>query len=109
MSVDGYTAGPRQSEKDPLGVSGEGLHQWVVSLAAWRAQHGLEGGKVDQSTPVMEEESARIGATIMGHNMFGGHPGSWDDARPWNGWWGDDPPFHLVPTLLGGGERLFEA
>ena len=26
--------------------------------------------------------------------MFGGHPGAWDPAKPWNGWWGADPPFH---------------
>jgi dihydrofolate reductase len=30
----------------------------------------------------------------MGRNMFGGHPGPWDPARPWNGWWGTNPPFH---------------
>ena len=28
----------------------------------------------------------------MGRNMFGGGPGPWDGA--WNGWWGDDPPYH---------------
>ena len=28
----------------------------------------------------------------MGRNMFGGH-GAWAD-QPWDGWWGDDPPFH---------------
>ena len=28
----------------------------------------------------------------MGRNMFGGR-GPWGD-QPWNGWWGDDPPFH---------------
>jgi dihydrofolate reductase len=30
----------------------------------------------------------------MGRNMFGGHPGPWDPARPWKGWWGANPPFH---------------
>jgi dihydrofolate reductase len=100
MSLDGYTAGPRQSKKEPLGVGGENLHGWVTQLAAWRGQHGLEGGKVDQSTKVMEEETANIGATIMGRNMFGGHPGPWDDGRPWNGWWGDNPPFHHPVFVL---------
>ena len=28
----------------------------------------------------------------MGRNMFGGS-GPWEDD-PWDGWWGDDPPFH---------------
>jgi dihydrofolate reductase len=26
--------------------------------------------------------------------MFGGHPGPWDAAKPWRGWWGANPPFH---------------
>jgi dihydrofolate reductase len=35
-----------------------------------------------------------IGATIMGRNMFGGHPGPWRADQPWKGWWGNNPPFH---------------
>jgi hypothetical protein len=27
---------------------------------------------------------------------------------PWNGWWGENPPCHLVPVFLGAGVRLFE-
>lgn len=42
ISLDGYTAGARQSLKDPLGEGGEQLHEWVVALAAWRAPHGGE-------------------------------------------------------------------
>jgi len=100
MSLDGYTAGPRQSPENPLGEGGEQLHEWVLPLAAWRAPHGLKGGTVDQSTPVMEESLINIGATIMGRNMFGGHPGPWDPAKPWNGWWGDTPPFHHPVFVL---------
>ena len=37
---------------------------------------------------------SNVGATIMGRNMFGGHPGPWDRNEPWQGWWGDKPPFH---------------
>ena len=100
MSLDGYTAGPRQSVEDPLGVGGMRLHEWVFPLAVWRAQHGLEGGVVDESTPVLAAELANIGATIMGRNMFGGHPGPWRDSTPWNGWWGDDPPYHHPVFVL---------
>lgn len=49
---------------------------------------------MNESTRVLEEEVVNIGATIMGRNMFGGHPGPWDPASPWNGWWGKNPPFH---------------
>jgi hypothetical protein len=50
--------------------------------------HGLEGGELNESTRVVEESLANIGATIMGRNTFGGHPGPWDAREPWNGWWG---------------------
>jgi dihydrofolate reductase len=105
VSVDGYAAGPNQSEKDPLGEGGEQLHDWVVKLAAWREPHGREGGEVNASTPVMEEALAGIGATIMGRNMFGGGPGPWPEDPPWNGWWGDDPPFHHPVFVLTHHER----
>jgi len=32
--------------------------------------------------------------------MFGGPPGPWDAQSPWNGWWGDDPPFHHPVFVL---------
>ena len=100
MSLDGFVAGPDQSVDNPLGIGGEGLHDWVVQLAAWRGAHGLPGGEVNESSKVVEEEQAGIGSTIMGRNMFGGHPGPWDPKHPWNGWWGEDPPFHHPVFVL---------
>ena len=29
ISLDGYVAGPNQSEENPLGEGGEQLHEWV--------------------------------------------------------------------------------
>jgi dihydrofolate reductase len=98
MSLDGYVAGPDQSTEDPLGIGGERLHDWVVSLKAWRERHGLEGGEVNASTPFAEDILGGAGATIMGRNMFGGGPGPWDDS--WKGWWGDDPPYHHPVFVL---------
>jgi dihydrofolate reductase len=94
ISVDGYVAGPDQSEENPLGVGGEDLHEWVVELEAWRRPHALEGGVVNASSAVVEEAQSNVGATVMGRNMFGGGPGPWSEDPPWKGWWGDDPPFH---------------
>lgn len=99
VSVDGFVAGPNQSEENPLGEGGEQLHEWVVKLAAWREPHGREGGEVNASTPLMEEAQGRAGAVIMGRNMFGGGPGPWGDD-PWQGWWGDEPPFHMPVFVL---------
>ena len=100
MSLDGFVAGPSQSVDNPLGIGGMRLHEWVFPLAVWRAMHGLEGGEVNESTPVVEESIANVGATVMGRNMFGGHPGPWDTKTPWNGWWGVDPPFHHPVFVL---------
>jgi dihydrofolate reductase len=100
MSLDGYTAGPDQSKENPLGIGGERLHEWVFPLAVWRVMHGLEGGEVNESTRVVEESVANIGATIMGRNMFGGHPGPWASKEPWSGWWGTNPPFHHPVFVL---------
>jgi len=94
MSLDGFIAGPNQSVETPLGAGGERLHEWVVSLAAWRSAHGLTGGVVNESTAVLDETMQNLGATIMGRNMFGGHPGPWSAENPWTGWWGGNPPFH---------------
>jgi dihydrofolate reductase len=100
VSLDGYSSGPDQSVDNPLGVGGMHLHDWAFALAAWRAPHGLEGGEVNASTAVVEETLAGVGATIMGRNMFGGHPGPWNLTKPWNGWWGDNPPFHHPVFVL---------
>jgi dihydrofolate reductase len=100
VSLDGYAAGPDQSVENPLGVGGEDLHEWIVDLEAWRRPHGLEGGEVNASTPVVEELQSNVGATVMGRNMFGGGPGPWREDPPWNGWWGDNPPFHTPVFVL---------
>ena len=100
LSLDGFVAGPNQSVQAPLGIGGEGLHEWVVALEAWRREHGMDGGAVNESTPVLEEEIANIGATIMGRNMFGGHPGPWSKTKPWTGWWGKNPPYHHAVFVL---------
>jgi dihydrofolate reductase len=93
VSLDGFIAGPNPSEEHPLGEGGMQLHEWAFELAAWREPHGKEGGEVNASTPVMQAMVTNVGATVMGRNMFGGGPGPWGDD-PWQGWWGDDPPFH---------------
>jgi dihydrofolate reductase len=99
MSLDGFVAGPNQSEENPIGEGGMALHEWVFGLAAWRTAHGLDGGEVNASTRVVEDSQANIGAVVMGRNMFGGGTGPWGDD-PWDGWWGDDPPFHAPVFVL---------
>ncbi len=104
MSLDGFVAGPNPSEEHPLGEGGMQLHEWVFKLAAWRKPHGREGGEVNASSAVVEGTLENVGATIMGRNMFGGGPGPWGED-PWDGWWGEDPPFHHPVFVLTHHER----
>jgi dihydrofolate reductase len=100
ISLDGFVAGPNQSEENPLGEGGERLHDWVVQLAAWRQPHGAQGGEVNESTRVVEESRENVGAGVMGRNMFGPVGGGpWGDEQ-WVGWWGDDPPYHYPVFIL---------
>jgi dihydrofolate reductase len=100
ISADGFVAGPNQSTENPLGEGGERLHDWVVSLAAWRESHGMQGGEVNENTRIVQETLENVGAGLMGRNMFGPPSGGdWGD-EPWNGWWGDDPPYHNDVYIL---------
>jgi len=100
MSLDCFVAGPEQSVKEPLGVGGEDLHKWLFPLRFWYKMQGKPGGAENASNDFIEESFANIGATIMGRNMFGGHPGPWKRDNPWTGWWGKNPPYHHPVFVL---------
>jgi dihydrofolate reductase len=99
MSLDGFVAGRGQSQKRPLGIRGELLHEWMRELSVWRKAAGLKGGVTNASSGILLEEDQNVGALLMGRNMFGGGPGPWRTPA-WNGWWGEDPPFHLPVFVL---------
>lgn len=99
VSLDGYLAGPNQGLANPLGEGGEQLHQWVFRQKQFHEMQGLEGGETGVSNEVLKGGFENIGATIMGRNMFGGGPGPWPEAG-WNGWWGDEPPYHTPVFVL---------
>lgn len=73
-------------------------------LAVWRKAVGLKGGSTNESTKVFLGEEEDVGAILMGRNMFGGGRGPWGTPA-WNGWWGEDPPFHLPVFVLTHHER----
>ncbi len=99
MSLDGYVAGPDQSQEQGLGRGGEALHEWVTGTRSWREMHGLEGGTAGPDDEIMAEGFRNVGASIMGRNMFGPVRGPWGED-PWRGWWGDEPPFHHPVFVL---------
>jgi len=69
---------------NPLGIGGMRLHEWVFPLTVWRSLQGLQGGEVNESTQVIEESLANVGATVMGVTCSAA-PGPWDPKKPWNG------------------------
>ena len=89
ISADGYVAGPQQSEEHPLGIGGERLHQWHIGT----------GRDHPVNRRVADEMLAGMAATIMGRNMFGPVRGEWGDSA-WQGWWGDEPPYHCPVFVL---------
>ncbi len=93
MSVDGYSAGPRQGPDTPLGEGGERLHEWMFQTRFGRTMLGQEGGTTGIDDERAQAFGQGIGATIMGRNMFGPIRGPWPDEQ-WRGWWGENPPYH---------------
>lgn len=100
MSLDGFVAGPNPTLERPLGEGGESLHEWALPLESWRRPHGLPGGETNASTAVVEETLAATGAVVMGRRMFSGGTGPWEDDPNADGWWGDEPPFHVPVFVL---------
>jgi dihydrofolate reductase len=100
ISLDGFVAGPNPSLEQPLGKGGELLHEWAVAAASWRGAHGLEGGETNADSEVIEESLRATGAVVMGRKMFSGGEGPWEDDPRADGWWGEDPPFHVPVFVL---------
>ncbi|HSI79746.1 MAG TPA: dihydrofolate reductase family protein [Solirubrobacterales bacterium] len=100
MSLDGFVAGPDQTLDEPLGRGGEQLHEWAFATEAFRRSHGQEDGEANRDSEVAAEWLRRVGATVMGRQMFSGGDGPWDDDPKARGWWGDEPPFHHPVFVL---------
>jgi dihydrofolate reductase len=100
VSVDGFVAGPDISREEPLGKGGERLHDWVTRLKSWNEQHGNEGGETGVDDDVSREMFEGVGAVVMGRGMFGGTWATGDEWNAWQGWWGDDPPYHMPVYVL---------
>jgi dihydrofolate reductase len=100
MSLDGFVAGPNPSLEEPLGAGGDLLHEWAFAAASWRESHGLSGGEANADSEVLEESTGSTGAVVMGRRMFSGGQGPWEPDPRADGWWGDDPPFHVPVFVL---------
>ena len=104
VSSDGYGAGEGQSLERPFGHADPwSLVSWAGATASWpnRTDAGGSRGLDDYLT---RDFQRNIGAEIMGRNKFAPHRGPWTD-HDWQGWWGDEPPFHTPVFVMTHHER----
>jgi len=99
VSLDGYAAGPSQDLEHPLGVDGPDLMQWMFPTREFHKMQGQPGGETGVDNAMAEKGFENIGAWILGRNMFGPVRGPWPDEK-WEGWWGDEPPYHVPVFVL---------
>ena len=99
LSLDGYGAGPDQDLRNPLGVNGPELMEWLFHTRVWRKMHGEVDGEAGVDNAMAEQGFDGVGAWILGRNMFGPVRGPWPDES-WKGWWGDEPPYHTPVFVL---------
>jgi dihydrofolate reductase len=99
VSSDGYGSGEGQSLEHPFGHANPAdLFSWAGATAHWvnRSDPGGTYGLDDFCT---RDFTFNIGAEIMGRNKFGPQRGAWENYD-WEGWWGDEPPFHTPVFVL---------
>jgi dihydrofolate reductase len=104
LSADGYGAGEGQSLEQPFGHADPvQLGGWAFATAHW--PNRTDGaGTYGIDDYVTRDYARNIGAEIMGRNKFGPQRGPWEDLE-WEGWWGDEPPFHTPVFVLTHHER----
>jgi dihydrofolate reductase len=99
VSADGFGAGEGQSLEHPFGHADPGtMFSWAGATASWpnRTEPGGSRGLDDYFT---RDFANNIGAEIMGANKFSPHRGPWENYD-WQGWWGDEPPFHTPVFVM---------
>lgn len=75
MSLDGYVTGPEVSARDPMGIGGDRLHEWM-----------FPADKQDKDPADAAEAAASVnafGAVIVGRRTFDLGFVHWDDDTPY--------------------------
>ncbi|MCC3274549.1 dihydrofolate reductase family protein [Arthrobacter sp. zg-Y20] len=101
ISLDGFATTTDQTPENPFGADWARLTAAYVATRTFR-ERVLQDQSGEGTTGVDDRYAQRyfedIGAEIMGAGMFGLHANP-DDAD-WQGWWGEDPPFHVPVFVL---------
>jgi len=101
ISLDGFATTTDQTEENPFGEDWARLVRAFAETKTFRSRvlhdasaEGTDG--VDEK--YAQARFVNIGAEIMGAGMFGLHNNS--DDPTWQGWWGEEPPFHVPVYVL---------
>lgn len=88
VSLDGFAAGNNQSYEKPFGDNFDSdlLDNWMFAEPE-KQKHKKEIDAILDA-----------GAFIMGSNMYG--PKDRRESPDWQGWWGEDPPYHAPVFVL---------
>jgi len=85
ISLDGFIAGPNGGAKNPLGDGGLMIHEWMFKQKSFRDHLGMEGGETSNvDNDIIENIFNRIGANIMGKNMFVEGEANWPEESPFH-------------------------
>jgi hypothetical protein len=81
ISLDGYYAGPKQTDLDDWmnGTEAAGfmrVTRWVIDAMAWRDRLGYTGGEQSINSQIIAETFAAAGAYVMGRRMMGRRRGA---------------------------------
>ena len=102
VSLDGYGTGDGQSTDAAFGHAQQMFAAWFPKLRIFRGtQPDLNTGP-DEA--IASAWGTAIGAEIMGRKKFLPVTGPWPQEH-WQGWWGDEPPFHTPCFVLTHWER----
>ncbi len=99
VSIDGFGAGLNQGVDNPMGQGGMALHDWAFTTRTMRQMFNDSGGVTGVDDDFAARGFRKIGAWILGRNMFGPIRGEWPDES-WKGWWGSNPPYHCPVFVL---------
>ena len=105
ISLDGFATATDQTPDD-MGEDWPRLVGAYVATRTFRERvlHDTSGqGTTGLDDAYAQAYFAEVGAEIMGAGMFGFH--AFPDDGDWQGWWGDEPPFHCPVFVLTHTER----
>jgi dihydrofolate reductase len=101
ISLDGFATTTDQTPERPFGDDWGRLVSAYTGTRTFRERvlHDASGaGTTGVDDRYAQAYFEGIGAEIMGAGMFGLH--TFPDQPDWQGWWGEEPPFHCPVFVL---------